>query len=151
PARVAYWALEVVSRTMKKPLPAMARLLEMPVVLRAPWFQLLTMPVMATPVPTWTELEPLVVELPPPGARKVLLKASAKSTTPALNPVVSTLAMLLPITFICCWKSSRPETAEVRELSIIYSGVGINWSLQVWEESGKWRTTGSSYMPGHSL
>ena len=64
---------------------------------RAPWHFESDDTLVIPPEPG-TEAEPLVVEEAPPGARKVSLKASAKSTSADLKPVVLTFAMLLPMT-----------------------------------------------------
>jgi len=61
----------------------------------------------------------LLPEVPLLEMRNVSLNESANSTRPALNPVVLTLAMLLPMTSISCWKFCRPLIPEFRERSIV--------------------------------
>jgi hypothetical protein len=74
-----------------------------PVTWVAPWVKLVLMPAVRTPRPIWAGL---VAPVFAPGAvapRRVWLNASAKTTWEDLNPVVFTLAMLLPVTSIICW------------------------------------------------
>src|ERR1019366_2381552 len=103
------------SLTRKNPLPSIARSDWLPVLVTAPEAKLLTMPAVVTPVPTC--VEPAALE------PSIWLNVSAKFTEALLKPTVLTFAMLLAMTFNCCWNCSRALTPESRESSIIFLGL----------------------------
>src|SRR5437763_1196887 len=116
PARV--YICEPSALTTKKPSPWMAMSVERPVCCSAPWVnEVATVPIF-TPMPTCDGFEPPKPVLGLPAPLMVWLSRSSKTAWLDLNPVVLTLAMLLPITSIIVWWDRRPETAENIERSI---------------------------------
>src|SRR6266545_821952 len=79
----------------------------------------------ATPRPICMAGVPLAPALPALELRSVSLKESARSTCAPLNAVVLTLAMLLPMTSISCWKFCNPLMAELRERSMGVGGLSL--------------------------
>src|SRR5581483_4221073 len=114
--------------------PEIARSVWTPVLAIGPSFQLLSILDMFTPVPICMEGWPLVVAELLLEMRSVSLKESANSVRAALYAVVLTLAMLLRMTSISCWKFSSPLTPVESEVSI--SLLGYVLRLRSWGSLG---------------
>src|SRR5580704_1515930 len=86
---------------VKKPLPLTARSRLLPVESMLPWVNCCETSDTDTPLPTAVELTPCWLAE----------NRSENSVVEDLNPVVSTLEILLAVTSKSCWAAFRPESA----------------------------------------